>query len=165
MIRSALFSARTDYTNISRVSANFQSSDPPVAAADNSASRFPDRKPKHHIFPACVTGRIDLEQPIANRRTAWRRACRNAGLAGLRYRACRHTPATKLLEKGTPFAMVAQILGWLGSTAVRMPKRYGHIRPEVQRQAVTAIPTPEIRTGVHQNVHQAESVVESESLN
>lgn len=83
----------------------------------------------------------------------------------LRFHDCRHTAATKLLEQGTPFAVVAQILGWSASTAVRMAKRYGHIRPEVQRQTLEAISTPEIQTGVHQNVHQVESVVESRSAN
>jgi len=80
-------------------------------------------------------------------------------LPGLRYHDCRHTPATKLLEQGTPFAVVAQILGWSASTAVRMAKRYGHIRPEVQRRALDAIATPEIQTGVHQKVHQVGSVL------
>ena len=46
-----------------------------------------------------------------------------------------------------------------------MAKRYGHIRPEVQRVALEAIATPEIQTGVYQNVHQAESVVESKPVN
>jgi len=67
---------------------------------------------------------------------------------GLPFHDCRHTAATKLLEQGTPFAVVAQILGWSASMAVRMGKRFGHIRPEVKRQASEAIATPEIRTGV-----------------
>jgi integrase len=46
----------------------------------------------------------------------------------------RHTAANKLLEQETPFPVLAQILGWSASTAVRIAKRYGHIRPEVQRQ-------------------------------
>ncbi|SRR5260370_38623175 len=53
-------------------------------------------------------------------------------LEGLRFHDVRHCPATKLLERGTPLAVVAQILGWSASTAVRMAKRYGHIRPEAQ---------------------------------
>jgi hypothetical protein len=53
------------------------------------------------------------------------------------------------LEQGTPFAVVAQILGWSAGTAVRVAKRYGHIRPEVQRQALAGIATQEIHSGVH----------------
>ena len=56
---------------------------------------------------------------------------------------------------------MAQILGWSASTAVRMAKRYGHIRPEVQRQALIAVATTEIELGVHQIVHQGEGEIES----
>jgi len=78
-----------------------------------------------------------------------------------RYHDCRHTAATKLLEQGTPFAVVAQILGWSASTTVRMAKRYGHIRPEVQRIALDAITTPDLQTGVHQIGNQVGSVIKS----
>jgi integrase len=60
-------------------------------------------------------------------------------LAGLRFHDLRHTAATKLLELGTPIVVVAQILGWSASTAVRMAKHYGHIRPEAQRRALDAV--------------------------
>ena len=77
----------------------------------------------------------------------------------------RHTAATKLLERGTPYAVVAQILGWSASTAVRMAERYGHIWPEVQRQALEAITTVEILPGVHQIVHQAKIAIVFERTN
>jgi integrase len=138
---------------------------PAWAALDMWASRFPDRKPEHFVFPACENGRIDCQRPIANWRTAWRRACREAGLDGLRFHDLRHTAATKLLEEGTPIAVVAHILGWSASTAVRMAKRYGHIRPEVQRQALDAVATAEIRSAVNQIVHQVENTIESKLPN
>jgi integrase len=134
---------------------------PAWAALQIWASRFADRNPEHFVFPACENGQIDLDQPIANWRSAWRRACGEAGLVGLRFHDLRHTAATKLLEKGTPIAVVAQILGWSASTAVRMAKRYGHIRPEVQRHALDAVATLEIQSGVHQIVHQLETAVQS----
>ena len=62
-------------------------------------------------------------------------------LAGLRYHDLRHSAATKMLENGIPSAAVAQVLGWSASTAIRMAKRYGHIRPEAQRQALESIAT------------------------
>jgi integrase len=93
---------------------------PAWAALDMWRSRFPDAKPHHFVFPACENGRIDPERPIANWRTAWRRACHQAGLTGLRFHDLRHTAATKLLEDGTTVAVVAHILGWSASTAVRM---------------------------------------------
>jgi len=94
-----------------------------------------------------------------------RRVCREAGLVGLRFHDLRHTSATKLLEQGTPIAVVAHILGWSASTAVRMAKCYGHIRPEVQRQALDAVATAEIQAGVNQIVNQVENAVESKLTN
>jgi hypothetical protein len=138
---------------------------PAWAALDLWASRSPDRKPEHFVFPACEKGRIDPERPIADWRTAWRRACREAALKGLRFHDLRHAAATKLLEQGTPIVVVAQILGRSASTAVRMAKRYGHIRPETQRRALEAVATAEIQPGVNQIVHQAGSEVESELPN
>jgi integrase len=138
---------------------------PAWAALDTWASRFPDARPHHFLFPACENGRVDPERSISNWRTAWRRACREAGLTGLRFHDLRHTAATKLLEEGTPIAIVAHILGWSASTAVRMAKRYGHIRPEVQRQALDAVATAHIRHGVNQIVHQVESTIQSKLSN
>ena len=77
-----------------------------------------------------------------------------------RFYDLRHTAATKLLEQGTPYAHMAQILGWSASTAVRIVKRCGHIRPDVQRQALGAIATAEIHPAVNQIVHQVGSTVE-----
>jgi site-specific recombinase XerD len=81
--------------------------------------------------------------------------------SALRFHDLQHSTATKLLEQGTPFAVVAQILGWSASTAVRMAKRYGHIRPEAQRQALAGVATQEIQTGVHKFVHQPERALQS----
>jgi integrase len=138
---------------------------PAWAALDVWASRFPDRKADQFVFPACENGHTDPERPVANWRTAWRHACRAATLNGLRFHDLRHTAATKLLEQGTPIAVVSHILGWSASTAVRMSKRYGHIRPEVQRQALVAVATAEIQPDVNQIVHQAERDVESKLPN
>ena len=138
---------------------------PAWASLDTWASRFPNRKPDDFVFPACENGRVDAQRPIANWRTAWRRVCREARLVDLRFHDLRHTAATKLLEQGTPYAVVAQILGWSASTAVRMANRYGHIRPEVQRRALEAIATAEVQPTVNQIVHQGESEVESKRPN
>jgi hypothetical protein len=46
-----------------------------------------------------------------------------------------------------------------------MAKRYGHIRPEVQRQALEGTATAEIPVGVHQIVHQPPFAVESKLRN
>ncbi len=74
-----------------------------------------------------------------------------------------------MLENGIPIATVAQVLGWSASAAIRMAKRYGHIRPEAQWQVLESIATalPEVtgrkqeadlRGDVHQVSNQAPSV-------
>ena len=59
----------------------------------------------------------------------------------MRYYNLRHAVATKMLEKEVPMATAAQILGWSASTAIRMAKRDGYIRPEAQQQALESIAT------------------------
>lgn len=69
-------------------------------------------------------------------------------LEGPRFHDLRHSAATKMLENGVPIATVAQVLGWSASTAIRMAKHYGHIRPEAQRQALESIATALPETGM-----------------
>lgn len=108
---------------------------------DMWASRFPNRKPSDYVFPACENGQLNPSKPIAHWRTAWHKVCTLAGLPRLRYHDLRHSAATKMLEDGVPIATVAQVLGWSASTAIRMAKRYGHVRTEAQRQALDSIAT------------------------
>ena len=149
---------------------------PAWAALDMWAARFPNQQSDQFVFPACENGRIDPNRPISNWRTAWDRACRNAELYPLGFHSLRHCAVTKLLENGVPFATVAQILGWSASTAVRMAKRYGHIRPDVLRAALERIATQEIsvpgvRTtqeipeGGHKNGHIQPVVLKSPVAN
>ena len=70
-----------------------------------------------------------------------------------------------MLNAGTPIAKVAKIVGWSASTMVLMAKRYGHIRPEVQRQAFAGVATSEIQPLVNQIVHKIEGEVESKLRN
>ncbi len=132
---------------------------PAWAALDMWAARFPNQQSDQFVFPACQNGRIDPNRPISHWRTAWERACRKANLWPLGFHSLRHCAVTKLLESGVPFATVAQILGWSASTAVRMAKRYGHIRPDVLRAALEGIATAEIGAGVHQIGNQVQGVL------
>ena len=86
-------------------------------------------------------------------------------LEGLRFNDLRHSTATRLLEQETPIAVVAHVFGWSASTAVRMAKRFGHIRPEAQWQALAGVATQKIRTAVHQFVHQPGRGLQSTLLN
>jgi integrase len=72
---------------------------PAWAALDVWASRSPNRRVEHFVFPAWENGHIDPERPIAAWRTAWRRACREAEIKGLRFHDLRHTAATSCLSK------------------------------------------------------------------
>jgi hypothetical protein len=166
---------------------------PAWAALRHWADRFQERRPEHFVFPACENGQVDPSRGIVNWRTAWRRItgsiqcpacgetqnpgkkCRNVEcgakipdiknpLDRLRFHDLRHSTATKLLEQGTPIAVVAHILGCSASTAVRMAKRYGHIRPEAQRQALAGVATQEIQIAVHQFVHQPGRALQSSCL-
>jgi integrase len=128
-----------------------------------SVFRFRNRVSSKEAFEGLELGEGKPSRPVL-RGPGGRKAARLLGMygpplcrKGLRFHDLRHTAATKLLEQGTPIPVVAQILGWSASTAVRMAKRYGHIRPEVQRQAVA---TDEIQAAVNQIVHQAEREVE-----
>ena len=44
-----------------------------------------------------------------------------------RFHDLRHTAVTRLLESGTPYPVVASMMGWSAATAIRMARRYGHI--------------------------------------
>jgi integrase len=57
---------------------------------------------------------------------AWRRACKAAGLAGLRFHDLRHTWASWQAAQGTPIYALRELGGWSTDTMV---KRYAHLGP------------------------------------
>jgi hypothetical protein len=87
---------------------------PDWAVLDFWSPHFPNRKPEHFVFPACETGHVAPERPIANWHTAWRRACDNAQLVGLRFHDVRHTAATKTLGARHPVCRGRANLGLVG---------------------------------------------------
>lgn len=110
---------------------------------------FPERKPEHYVFPTekcgaagddfkpCVYG-TDPSNPIGDWKEAWEAARKRAGVS-CRFHDLRHTACTRMLESGTPLSVVATIMGWSPSTAVRMSRRYGHMGQASQREAVQAL--------------------------
>jgi hypothetical protein len=44
-----------------------------------------------------------------------------------------------MLERGIPFPVIAEVMGWSPATTIRMAKRYGHIGRRSLRDAVNAI--------------------------
>jgi len=127
------------------------------------AGVFPQRKPSHFVFPFEKCGgkgrdkifgfkggvpyATDPTKPTGDWKEAWEYAKRRAGAALnpeaktpqpliCRFHDLRHTGCTRMLEKGVPFSVVAVIMGWSASTAVRMAKRYGHIGHAARVEAI-----------------------------
>ena len=73
--------------------------------------------------------------PIGDWKEAWESAKKRAGVQ-CRFHDLRHTGCTRMLEAGVPFSVVAVIMGWSASSAIRMAKRYGHIGHAARREAV-----------------------------
>jgi integrase len=120
----------------------------PMTSAANEilqfwAANFPKRKPNHFVFASESYGGngtdetfgftgskvygTDPTQPIGSWKEAWEAAKERAGVE-CRFHDLRHTGCTRLLEAGVSHPVVAEIMGWSTSTAIRMIKEvYGHI--------------------------------------
>jgi integrase len=116
------------------------------------AENFPARKPNHFVFPAEFYGGngsdetfgftgskvygTDATQPIGSWKKAWESAKERAGVE-CRFHDLRHTGCTRLLEAGVSHPVVAEIMGWSASTAIRMIKEvYGHVGLAARRRAM-----------------------------
>jgi integrase len=82
--------------------------------------------------------KTDPTRPIGRWKEAWEAAKIRAGVS-CRFHDLRHTGCTRMLEAGAPFAVVAELMGWSASTAIRMAKRYGHIGQNARRQAIETL--------------------------
>jgi integrase len=109
------------------------------------AAQFPARKLNHFVFPAEKYGQngavyaIDVTRPIGTWKYAWRDARKRAGVE-CRFHDLRHTGCTRLLDAGVPHPVVAEIMGWSTSTAIRMIKEvYGHISLETRKRAIEQV--------------------------
>ena len=118
------------------------------------AELFPQRKSDHFVFPFEKCGGLgkrevfgfnggvayasDPTKPMGDLKEAWEAAKKRAGVVlnpnvekpealQCRFHDLRHTGCTRMLEAGIPFSVVAVIMGWSPSTAVRMAKRYRHM--------------------------------------
>ena len=140
------------------------------------ASLFPNRDPKHYVFPAEKYGiarredeskgstrayvyDADPTKPIGRWKEAWEAAKIRAG-AQCRFHDLRHMGCTRMLEAGVPFSVVATIMGWSASTTVCMSKRYGHMGYSAQWLAVEALCEPVFEADGAQNGAQSETAGE-----
>ena len=128
---------------------------------DMWAAHFPNRAAEHFVFPTEKCGvagddskphvyGTDPTEPIGDWKEAWEAAKERAKVA-CRFHDLRHTACTRMLEGGVPFSVVATIMGWSPSTAVRMARRYGHIGQAAQREAVKHLNGADSATGGAQN--------------
>jgi integrase len=114
------------------------------------AAQFPDRKLNHFVFPKEKYGQpkkgkpaaiyaIDVTRPIGTWKYGWHDARKRAGVT-CRFHDLRHTGCTRLLDAGVPHPVVAEIMGWSTSTAIRMIKEvYGHISLETRKRAIEQV--------------------------
>lgn len=66
----------------------------------------------------------DGESPPVEIKTAWKAACKAAGLSGVRWHDLRHTWATWHVMQGTPLEVLKELGGWAD---LRMVMRYAHL--------------------------------------
>lgn len=71
--------------------------------------------------------------PYQSVHTAFRNACRRAGLEGVTPHTCRHTFASRLIASGADPIQVTKLAGW---SSISMLDRYGHANPSGLAEAV-----------------------------
>jgi integrase len=72
---------------------------------------------------------VPLRQSFGKR--TWRKACKKAGLEGLRFHDLRHTWASWLMQDGVPAYAIQSLGGWAGP---KMVDRYAHLSPDHLKQ-------------------------------
>ena len=106
------------------------------------AAHFPSRKLNHYVFPSEKYGQggrvydMDVTKPITTWKEAWEHGKARAGVT-CRFHDLRHTGCTRLLDAGVSHPVVAEIMGWSASTAIRMIKEvYGHTNLATRQRAI-----------------------------
>jgi integrase len=133
-----------------------------VRALADWLGRFQGCQPSHYVFPRCENKQIDPTRPTAGWRTAWRNACKRAGLK-IRFHDLRHTAITKMAEGQNSEETIMAIAGHVSR---QMLEHYSHIRNARKRVALDGIATPlpnptnrkapTFEGDVHQNGNQIE---------
>lgn len=115
---------RTRYVPINDVLDGLLRSIPPYVGADG---------PSPHVFTNPETG--TRYRDVTH---AFKRACRQAGLADVSFHTLRHTFASRLAQAGVSVKAIQELLGH-GSLQVTM--RYAHLAPNDLRRAVDVLAT------------------------
>jgi integrase len=72
---------------------------------------------------------VPMRQSFGKR--TWRKACKKAGLAGLRFHDLRHTWASWMIQAGVPSHAIQSLGGW---ASPKMVERYAHLSPDHLKQ-------------------------------
>ena len=100
---------------------------------------LPNRQPDHYVFPLAEgNSKPDFSRPARGWRTAWRNACKRAGVK-MRFHDLRHTAITKLAESQASDQTIMAIAGHVSRA---MLEHYSHIRLAAKRAALDSIATP-----------------------
>jgi len=116
------------------------------------AENFPNREPRHYVFPQerygakghklqrpqSVTYATDPTKPMGSIKTAWDGVRKRLGITH-RLHDLRHTAVSRMIDAGVPLTTIGRIVGWAPSTVVLMSTIYGHSRMDKMRTAVNAI--------------------------
>ena len=76
------------------------------------------------------------QKPYGSIKTAFRAACRRAGIKGLRLHDARHTFASRLISNGVDLITIKDLLG---HGSVRITEKYAHSNQEQKRKAVAVL--------------------------
>jgi len=91
-----------------------------------------------HVFLDPASGK-----PMKDVKTAFRSACRRAGIRDVRFHDLRHSAASRMVEAGVDLVTGSKILG---HSTIQMTMRYAHPTPENMRRAVETLAQDEAST-------------------
>jgi integrase len=83
-----------------------------------------------YIFTNKATGK-----PYTSLKTAWKTACKQAGITNLRIHDLRHTFGTRAADAGAPLRAIQDVMG---HSSIAMTERYAHATDEGKRRVVEA---------------------------
>jgi site-specific recombinase XerD len=85
-------------------------------------------------------------RPFRSVRSAFRTACKNAGLKGVTPHTLRHTFASRLVMAGVDLRTVQELGGW---ASLRMVERYSHLSPSHRAEAIERIASKNFTNAFH----------------
>lgn len=139
--KEAILSLRWSQVDFGAGVINWERESGPITKKRRGRNPIPDKLRPHLLRARRRAGPlshvISYEgRPVQDVKTAFRTACRRAGLEDASPHTLRHTCATWALQGGQ--ADLWEIAGFLGMTTETLQKTYGHHHPQHQRRAANA---------------------------